>query len=106
MRLCWKSECVCYCKSPIVSPDDVPRPYGQYDYSQPMGYSTPPMMQPQQPYTGQIYQPTPAFTPASSQSLYSSSFEDEPPLLEGNVHTHTRARTTKKKKIWKGQTES
>ncbi|KAI1903037.1 hypothetical protein AGOR_G00023070 [Albula goreensis] len=58
--------------------------YGQYDYSQQAGYAAPPpgMMQPQQPYTGQIYQPTPAFTPASSQSVYSSSFDDEPPLLE------------------------
>uniref|UniRef100_A0A8C1SDL1 Protein YIPF n=2 Tax=Cyprinus carpio TaxID=7962 RepID=A0A8C1SDL1_CYPCA len=54
-------------------------PYGQYDYSQPMGYSAAPgIMQPQQPYTGQIFQPT----PASTQSMYSSSFEDEPPLLE------------------------
>ncbi|KAK1788011.1 hypothetical protein P4O66_016485 [Electrophorus voltai] len=60
------------------------KPYGQYDYSQPMGYTAPPgmMPQPQQPYTGQIYQPTPAFTPTSSQSMYNSSFEDEPPLLE------------------------
>ncbi|XP_069754566.1 protein YIPF5 isoform X2 [Narcine bancroftii] len=37
---------------------------------------------PQQPYTGQIYQPTPTFTPSSSQSVYSNSFEDEAPLLE------------------------
>uniref|UniRef100_A0A8C2JGK6 Yip1 domain family, member 5 n=2 Tax=Cyprinus carpio TaxID=7962 RepID=A0A8C2JGK6_CYPCA len=59
-------------------------PYSkQYEYSQPMGYSAPPgMMQPQQPYMGQIYQPTPAFTPVSPQSMYGSSFEDEPPLLE------------------------
>ncbi|ROJ62506.1 Protein YIPF5 [Anabarilius grahami] len=63
--------------------DPYSKPYGQYDYSQPMGYSAPPgMMQPQQPYTGQIFQPTPAFTPASPQSMYTSSFEDEPPLLE------------------------
>ncbi|KAG9351291.1 hypothetical protein JZ751_022535 [Albula glossodonta] len=62
--------------------------YGQYDYSQQAAYAAPPpgMMQPQQPYTGQIYQPTPAFTPASSQSVYSSSFDDEPPLLEGKGH--------------------
>lgn len=60
------------------------RQYGQYDYSQPMGYASPGMMpQPQQPYTGQIFQPTPAYTPANTQSMYSSSFEDEPPLLEG-----------------------
>lgn len=66
------------------NPDDpYGRPYGQSDYSQPMGYSPAPgMMQPQQPYMGQIYQPTPAFTPTSSQSMYSSGFEDEPPLLE------------------------
>lgn len=60
-----------------------PRPYGQYDYSQPMGYSSPGMMQPQQPYTGQIFQPTQTYTPSSSQSMYGSSFDDEPPLLEG-----------------------
>ncbi|TMS13987.1 Protein YIPF5 [Larimichthys crocea] len=56
--------------------------YGQYDYSQPMGYPSPGMMQPQQPYTGQIFQPTQTYTPSSSQSMYSSSFDDEPPLLE------------------------
>ncbi|XP_074467480.1 protein YIPF5 isoform X2 [Sebastes fasciatus] len=59
------------------------KPYaGQYDYSQPMGYSPPDMMQPQQPYTGQIFQPTQTYTPAPSQSMYGSSFDDEPPLLE------------------------
>lgn len=62
--------------------DPYSKQYGQYDYPQQMGYTGSPMMQPQQPYTGQIYQPTPAFTPATSQSMYSSSFEDEPPLLE------------------------
>ncbi|XP_051534318.1 protein YIPF5-like [Myxocyprinus asiaticus] len=63
--------------------DPYSKPYGQNDYSQSMGYSAPPgMIPPQQPYMGQIYQPTPAFTPTSSQSIYSSSFEDEPPLLE------------------------
>ncbi|XP_041049986.1 protein YIPF5 isoform X3 [Carcharodon carcharias] len=36
----------------------------------------------QQPYTGQIYQPTPTFTPSSPQSVYGNSFEDEAPLLE------------------------
>lgn len=78
VRVCLSSSCDCG----FLGASN--RPYGQYDYSQPMGYSAPPgMMQPQQPYTGQIYQPTPAFTPASSQSMYSSSFEDEPPLLEG-----------------------
>ncbi|KAJ8408824.1 hypothetical protein AAFF_G00246420 [Aldrovandia affinis] len=64
--------------------DPYNKPYGQYDYSQQAGYVAPHpgIMQPQQPYTGQIYQPTPAFTPASTQSVYSSSFDDEPPLLE------------------------
>lgn len=60
-----------------------PRQYGQYDYSQPMGYASPGMMQPQQPYTGQIFQPTQTYTPSPSQSMYNSSFDDEPPLLEG-----------------------
>lgn len=41
------------------------------------------MMQQQQPYTGQIYQPTQTYTPTSAQSFYGSNFEDEPPLLEG-----------------------
>lgn len=58
------------------------RPYGQYDYPQPMGYS-PGVMQPQQPYTGQIFQPAQTYTPSAPQSMYSSGFEDEPPLLEG-----------------------
>ncbi|XP_047661889.1 protein YIPF5 isoform X2 [Tachysurus fulvidraco] len=62
--------------------DPYNKQYGQYDYSQQIGYGAPPMMQPQQPYTGQIYQPTPAFTPTASQSMYNSGFEDEPPLLE------------------------
>ncbi|CAL8275971.1 protein YIPF5 isoform X1 [Gadus morhua] len=57
-------------------------PYVQYDYSQNMGYAAPGMMQPQQPYSGQIFQPTPAFTPTAAQSMYGSSFDDEPPLLE------------------------
>lgn len=43
------------------------------------------MMQPQQPYTGQIFHPTPAYTPSSSQSFYGNNFEDEPPLLEGLI---------------------
>jgi len=42
------------------------------------------MMQ-QQPYTGQIYQPTQTYTPTSAQSFYGSNFEDEPPLLEGKL---------------------
>ncbi|XP_056587986.1 protein YIPF5 [Triplophysa dalaica] len=63
--------------------DPYNRQYGQYQYSQPMGYSAGPGMMPDQlAYSGQIFQPTPAFTPAASQSMYGSSFEDEPPLLE------------------------
>ncbi|XP_035482283.1 protein YIPF5 [Scophthalmus maximus] len=58
------------------------KPYGQYDYSQPMAYSSPGMMAPQQPYTGQIFQPTQTYTPSPAQSMYSSGFDDEPPLLE------------------------
>ncbi|MBN3273053.1 YIPF5 protein, partial [Polyodon spathula] len=54
--------------------------YGNYNYPLQGGHSTPGVMQLQQPYTGQIYQPT--FTPTAPQSVYGSSFEDEPPLLE------------------------
>ncbi|XP_038651745.1 protein YIPF5 isoform X1 [Scyliorhinus canicula] len=53
----------------------------QYDsHTQPAGYFYPTGSQ--QPYTGQIYQPTPTFTPSSPQSVYGNSFEDEAPLLE------------------------
>ncbi|XP_028668612.1 protein YIPF5 [Erpetoichthys calabaricus] len=62
--------------------DPYNRQYGNYDYSQPGGFVSPGMMPPQQPYTGQIYQPTQTYTPTSPQSVYGSSFEDEPPLLE------------------------
>ncbi|XP_005996159.1 protein YIPF5 isoform X1 [Latimeria chalumnae] len=62
--------------------DPYSRPYGGYDYSQQSGIVPPGMMQQQQPYTGQIYQPTQTYTPASPQSVYGNSFEDEPPLLE------------------------
>lgn len=58
------------------------RQYGGYEYSQQSGFVPPEMMQ-QQPYTGQIYQPTQTYTPTSAQSFYGSNFEDEPPLLEG-----------------------
>lgn len=51
------------------------------------------MMQPQQPYTGQIYQPTQGYTQASAQSFYGSNFEDEPPLLEGITLLWPKART-------------
>ncbi|KAG2455754.1 protein YIPF5 [Polypterus senegalus] len=62
--------------------DPYNRQYGNYDYSQPGGFVSPGMMPPQQQYTGQIYQPTQTYTPTSPQSVYGSSFEDEPPLLE------------------------
>ncbi|XP_042195935.1 protein YIPF5 [Callorhinchus milii] len=53
----------------------------QYNsYPQQAGYVYPTMAQ--QPYTGQIYQPTQTFTPSSPQSMYGNSFEDEAPLLE------------------------
>ncbi|NXM11161.1 YIPF5 protein, partial [Ploceus nigricollis] len=58
------------------------KPYGGYQYPQQAGFVPPEMMQQQQPYTGQIYQPTQGYTPASAQSFYGSNFEDEPPLLE------------------------
>ncbi|XP_066447345.1 protein YIPF5 [Eleutherodactylus coqui] len=54
----------------------------QYDYSQQGGFMPPEMMNQQQPYTGQIYQPTQTYTPSASESVYGSSFDDEPPLLE------------------------
>ncbi|KAM4034142.1 protein YIPF5-like [Anomaloglossus baeobatrachus] len=54
----------------------------QYDYSQQGGCMPPDMMSQQQPYTGQIYQPTQTYTPTSPDSVYGSSFDDEPPLLE------------------------
>ncbi|XP_004452688.1 protein YIPF5 [Dasypus novemcinctus] len=56
--------------------------YGGYDYAQQGRFVPPDMMQPQQPYTGQIFQPTQAFTPTTPQSFYGNNFEDEPPLLE------------------------
>lgn len=59
--------------------DPYNKQYSQYDYSQSMSYSAPGI---QQPYTGQILQPTQTYTPSASQSMYNSSFDDEPPLLE------------------------
>ncbi|XP_051019218.1 protein YIPF5 [Acomys russatus] len=57
--------------------------YAGYDYSQQGRFVPPDMMQPQQTYTGQIYQPTQAYPPsATPQSFYGDSFEEEPPLLE------------------------
>ncbi|XP_053157503.1 protein YIPF5 isoform X1 [Hemicordylus capensis] len=58
------------------------RQYGGYEYSQQSGYVPPEMMPQQQPYTGQIFQPSTTYTPSSPQSFYGSNFEDEPPLLE------------------------
>ncbi|XP_005147350.1 protein YIPF5 [Melopsittacus undulatus] len=58
------------------------RQYGGYEYSQQSGFVPPDMMQQQQPYTGQIYQPTQTYSSTSAQSFYGSNFEDEPPLLE------------------------
>lgn len=55
------------------------RPYGQYDYSYPPSG----MPAQQQTFSPQIFQPTQTFTPSSSHSMYGSSFDDEPPLLEG-----------------------
>ncbi|XP_073431375.1 protein YIPF5 [Dendrobates tinctorius] len=54
----------------------------QYDYNQQSGFMPPNMMAQQQPYTGQIYQPMHTYTPTSPDSVYGSSFDDEPPLLE------------------------
>ena len=78
-------------------------PYVQYDYSQNMGYAAPGMMQPQQPYSGQIFQPTPAFTPTAAQSMYGSSFDDEPPLLEG-TRAHTVLPWSTRHAIFSGNT--
>ncbi|CAO2604644.1 Protein YIPF5 [Lemmus lemmus] len=56
--------------------------YAGYDYSQQGRFVPPDMMQPQQTYTGQIYQPTQAYPPTAPQQFYGDSFEEEPPLLE------------------------
>ncbi|XP_053573130.1 protein YIPF5 [Bombina bombina] len=53
-----------------------------YDYSQQAGFMPQDMMNQQQPYTGQIYQPAQTYTPTSTESVYGSTFDDEPPLLE------------------------
>ncbi|XP_073476733.1 protein YIPF5 isoform X1 [Aquarana catesbeiana] len=58
------------------------QPKQYYDYGQQGGFIPPDMMNQQQPYTGQIYQPTQTYTPTSTESVYGSSFDDEPPLLE------------------------
>ncbi|NXO45354.1 YIPF5 protein, partial [Locustella ochotensis] len=58
------------------------KPYGGYEYGQQGAFVPPDMMQPPQPYTGQIFQPAQGYAPASAQSFYGSNFEDEPPLLE------------------------
>lgn len=70
-----------YAYNPAENPYN--KPYGQYDYSQPMSsYSSSGLVAPQQSFTPQIFQPTQTFTPSSSHSMYGSSFDDEPPLLE------------------------
>ncbi|NXF89561.1 YIPF5 protein, partial [Eubucco bourcierii] len=56
--------------------------YGGYEYSQQSGFVPPEMVQQQQPYTGQILQPTQSYAPTSAQAFYGTNFEDEPPLLE------------------------
>lgn len=56
--------------------------YAGCDYSQQGRFVPPDMMQPQQTYTGQIYQPTQAYPPTTPQPFYGDSFEEEPPLLE------------------------
>ncbi|PIO37093.1 hypothetical protein AB205_0101750, partial [Aquarana catesbeiana] len=61
------------------------QPKQYYDYGQQGGFIPPDMMNQQQPYTGQIYQPTQTYTPTSTESVYGSSFDDEPPLLEGKI---------------------
>ena len=61
------------------------RQYAGYDYSHQGRFVPADMMQPQQPYTGQIFQPTQAYTPTTPQPFYGNNFEDEPPLLEGTV---------------------
>ncbi|KAK7818195.1 hypothetical protein U0070_009583 [Myodes glareolus] len=56
--------------------------YAGYDYSQQGRFVPPDMMQPQQTYMGQIYQPTQAYPSNAPQQFYGDSFEEEPPLLE------------------------
>uniref|UniRef100_A0A8I5ZUJ6 Yip1 domain family, member 5 n=1 Tax=Rattus norvegicus TaxID=10116 RepID=A0A8I5ZUJ6_RAT len=56
--------------------------YAGCEYSQQGRFVPPDMMQPQQTYTGQIYQPTQAYPPPTPQTFYGDSFEEEPPLLE------------------------
>ncbi|MEJ1280157.1 Yip1 domain family member 5 [Cricetulus griseus] len=56
--------------------------YAGYDYSQQGRFVPPDMMQAQQTYTGQIYQPTQAYPSTTPQPYYGDSFEEEPPLLE------------------------
>ncbi|KAG8506990.1 Protein YIPF5, partial [Galemys pyrenaicus] len=56
--------------------------YAGYNYSQQGQFVPPDMMQQQQPYTGQIFQPSQTYTSATPQPFYGNNFEDEPPLLE------------------------
>lgn len=55
--------------------------YAGYPYSQQGQYVPSDMMHSQQPYHGQIFQPT-QYTPSMPQTFYGDNFEDEPPLLE------------------------
>lgn len=65
------------------------RQYAGYDYSHQGRFVPPDMVQPQQPYTGQIFQPAQAYTPTTPQPFYGNNFEDEPPLLEGTIGCNT-----------------
>lgn len=55
--------------------------YASYNYPQQGPFVPPDMMHSQQPYQGQIFQPS-QYTPSTSQPYYGNNFEDEPPLLE------------------------
>ncbi|KAL6085978.1 hypothetical protein STEG23_026073 [Scotinomys teguina] len=66
----------------ITSHTEVLWQYAGYDYSQQGRFVPADMMQAQQTYTGQIYQPTQAYPSTTPQQYYGDSFEEEPPLLE------------------------
>lgn len=73
------------------------RQYAGYDYSQQGRFVPPDMMQAQQTYTGQIYQPTQAYPSTAPQTYYGDSFEEEPPLLEGRMERY-RLKTLSEKR--------